>query len=354
MVSQLGWKPLAERRREHRLSLLYKIINGLVAMPADTHLHFNTRNTRLSNSKSLKLPICTTGTFRHFFFPATIRDWNLLPDDIVNCKNLSSLKETIDGIIKQLKKINPNKANGPDKVPARFLKETVMECGAMFHHLFCQSYQHGTLPSHWTHALVCPIYKKGKKSEPVNYRPVSLTAILCKIMEHCVFSNIWSHLNKHSIITSKQHGFRRGMSCETQLIEAKYDWTNILNKGNGQIDVILLDFSKAFDVVPHHRLLMKLYMYGITGKTHRWIEDFLGNITQEVVVNGSKSECGMVKSGVPQGTVLGPLLFLIYINNIESQIASSISLFADDSALYRPIYSESDSLSLQEDIFKLQ
>ena len=98
-----------------------------------------------------------------------------------------------------------------------------------------------------------------------------------------------------------------------------------LNKGKGQIDVILLDFSKAFDVVPHHRLLMKLYMYGITGKTHRWIEDFLGNRTQEVVVNGSKSECGMVKSGVPQGTVLGPLLFLIYINDIESQITSYYS-----------------------------
>ena len=144
------------------------------------------------------------------------------------------------------------------------------------------------------------------------------------------------------------------MSCKTQLIEATYDWTNILNKGKGQIDAILLDFSKAFGVVPHHRLLMKLYMYGITCKTHRWIEDFLGNRTQEVVVNGSKSERRMVKSGVPKGTVLGPLLFLIYINGIESQITSSIRLFTDDSALYRPIYSESDSISLHEDIFKLQ
>ena len=95
MVCQLGWKPLAEKRREHRLSVLYKIINGLVAIPADTHLHFNTRNTRISNSKSLKLPICTTDTFKHYIFPATIRDWNLLPDDIVNYKNLSPFEETI-------------------------------------------------------------------------------------------------------------------------------------------------------------------------------------------------------------------------------------------------------------------
>ena len=187
----------------------------------------------------------------------------------------------------------------------------------------------------------------------MNYRPVSLTASPCKIMEHCVVSNIWPHLNKHSIITCKQHGFRRGMSCKTQLIEATYDWTNILNKGKGQIDVILLDLSKAFDVVPHHCLLMKLYMYGITGKTLRWIKDFIGSRTQEVVVNGSKSEHRMVKSGAPQGTVLGPLLFLTYVNDIESQITSSIRLFTDDSALYRPIYSESDSLSQQEDILKL-
>ena len=95
MVSQLGWKPLKEKRQEHRISLIYKIIKGLVAIPADTHLHLNTRNTQISNKKSLKLPIYTTDTFKHSFLPATIKDWNLLPDDIVNCKNLSSFKETI-------------------------------------------------------------------------------------------------------------------------------------------------------------------------------------------------------------------------------------------------------------------
>ena len=200
----------------------------------------------------------------------------------------------------------------------------------MSHHPFCQSYQHCTLPFHWTQALVCPIYKKGGKSEPVNYRPMYTAAIPCKIMEHCIVSNIWSHINK-------QHGFRRGMSFKTQLIEATYDWTNILSKGRVQIDVILLDFSKAFDVVPHHRLLMKLCMYEIAGRTHRWIGDFQENITQEVVANGSRSEHRIVKSAVPQVTLLGPLIFLIYINDIESKITSSIRLFADDQYILKVI-----------------
>ena len=117
--------------------------------------------------------------------------------------------------------------------------------------------------------------------------------------------------------------------------------------------LVIFGFSKAFDIVPHHRLFMKLDMNGITGKTHRWIKDFLGRRSHEVVVKWSKSECRIFLSGVPQGTVLGPLLFLIYINDINFQLTSSICLFADDSALYILIYSESDSLALQEDIFKL-
>ena len=95
------------------------------------------------------------------------------------------------------------------------------------------------------------------------------------------------YIDIHSIITSKQHGLRRGMSCEAQLLEASYDWTNILSKGEGQIDVILLDLSKAFDFVPYHRLIMKPYMYGITGMTHRWIKDFFENRSQMLMLTGS-------------------------------------------------------------------
>ena len=259
-----------------------------------------------------------------------------------------------EGIFKLLNNVNPNKAGGPDHIPARFLKETAREIAPMYSHLFQQSYNQGQLPKSWKHAVVCPIFKKGQKSLPENYRPVSLTAIPCKLMEHIIVSQVWSHLNKHNIITSKQHGFRSGMSCETQLLEALEDWSRIMDKGSSQIDVIVLDFSKAFDMVPHQRLIQKINSYGITGKTQHWINSFLSSRTHQVLVNGSSSDIQPVISGVPQGTVLGPLLFLTYINDIETNLDSTIRLFADDSAIYREIDTIDDSLTLQKDLFKLQ
>ena len=260
----------------------------------------------------------------------------------------------LEGIAKLLSNINHTKAAGPDKLPARLLKETAHQIAPMCTHLFSQSYQHGLLPDSWTRSTVCPIFKKGNRSLPENYRPISLTAIPCKLFEHIIVSKIWDHLNKHNIITNRQHGFRKGMSCETQLIEALHDWTEIMNQGQGQIDVILLDFSKAFDTVPHQRLLHKLKSYGITHHTLNWINAFLTNRTHQVLVNGSHSETQIVTSGVPQGTVLGPLLFLLYINDIENNLTSKIRLFADDSALYRKIDTLADSHSLQQDILRLQ
>ena len=260
----------------------------------------------------------------------------------------------LEEIAKLLSNIN-HTAAGPDKLPARLLKETAHQIAPMYTHLFSQSYQHGLLPDSWTRSTVCPVFKKGNRSLPENYRPISLTAIPCKLFEHIIVSKIWDHLNKHNIITNRQHGFRKGMSCEKQLIEALHDWTNIMNQGQGQIDVILLDFSKAFDTVPHQRLLHKLKSYRIRQHTLNWINAFLANRTHQVLVNGSNSETQIVTSGVPQGTVLGPLLFLlIEVGDIENNLTSKIRLFADDSALYRKIDTLADSHSLQQDILRLQ
>ena len=154
------------------------------------------------------------------------------------------------------------------------------------------------------------------------------------------------------ILSPRQHGFRAGHSCETQLVLAIDDWARSLDSGT-RTDIAIFDFSKAFDSVPHKRLLVKLHSYGICGRTMRWVESFLSCRLQRVTLNGSQSSWRSVTSGVPQGTVLGPLLFLLYINDISNDIRSEIRLFADDCILYRPIKNHNDCHILQDDIAKL-
>ena len=191
--------------------------------------------------------------------------------------------------------------------------------------------------------------KKGNKSDPANYRPISLTCIICKVMEHIVLSHMWKHLNRNNIILRHQHGFRSGLSCETQLVEAVHDWAASMYRCH-QTDLILLDFSKAFVCVPHQRLLHKLHFYRISGTTLYWVKSFLSNRTQHVSINGSHSALANVTSGVPQGSVLGTVLFLLYINDITNQIQSNRRLFADDSIVYREIRSPADHHIPQTDI----
>ena len=188
---------------------------------------------------------------------------------------------------------------------------------------------------------------------PANYRPVSLTCILCKCMEHVMFRHLSDHLEKNDILTPKQHGFRTGYSCATQLISVVHDWAKTIDN-KGQTDVALLDFSKAFDKVSHLRLALKLRYYGISGKSLGWIKAFLGNRTQAVVVNGRPSKPCKVTSGVPQGTVMGPLLFLIFINDIVKDLHSELRLFADDSTLYKRIATTEDHVKFQEDLSTLE
>ena len=171
-------------------------------------------------------------------------------------------------------------------------------------------------------------------------------------MEHIILSHTSKHFADHDVIIAKQHSFRAKMSCETQLIQATHDWSEVLNR-DGQTDVLLLDFSKAFDKVLHHRLSIKLDYYGSRGKTLKWIQDFLSGHEQCVAVNGTLSNWSPVTSGVPQGSVLGPTLFLVYINDIASDVSSTVRLFASASILYREISNASDQIQLQDDLHKV-
>ena len=157
----------------------------------------------------------------------------------------------------------------------------------------------GKLPDQWKCANVTPLFKKGARGNPSNYRPVSLTSIPCKVMEKIIRDAMFSHMEENGILSEHQHGFVAARSCVTNLLGVLDDWTSYLDNGI-PVDAIYLDFSKAFDSVPHERLLHKLEAYGVSGRVKDWIRDFLIGRKQRVGVNGSYSNWTDVISGVPQ------------------------------------------------------
>ena len=189
--------------------------------------------------------------------------------------------------------------------------------------------------------------------DPGNYRPISLTCICCKLMEHIIASNLTKHLNKHNVLYDLQHGFREKRSCETVLIQLVDELARGLSQDR-QTDLILLDFSKAFGKVSHTKLLFKLRQHGITQNNLSWIKAFLLGRSQCVALEGEKSSEIPVTSGVPQGSVLGPILFLLYINDLPENITSQVRLFADDTAVYLTVTSKKDSQTLQQDLQTLE
>ena len=266
-----------------------------------------------------------------------------MPDIIVDVR----------GVTKLLNNIKPNKASGPDSIPCRILKEAAAELAPVLTDIFNASLSSSTLPQDWKKANVAPVFKKGNSNSAENYRPISLTCVCCKLLEHIVCHSIRGHLDEHNILSIFQHGFRSGHSCDSQLLSTVHDLMSIFDS-KCQVDVAVLDFSKAFDVVPHQRLLGKVKHYGVNGKTLAWISNFLSGRTQRVVVDGSHSAWSTVHSGVPQGTVLGPLLFLLYINDLPDCITSRVRLFADDCLVYRRIKNTDDQLALQRDLDSLE
>ena len=266
---------------------------------------------------------------------------------------MPDIEFTAPGIEKLLNNLNPAKASGPDLVPARILKLASKELhvAPVLSLIYQQSYDTGQVPLDWQQANVTAVFKKGDKTNPANYRPVSLTCILCKSMEHIIFSQIMNHLDRHNILVKFQHGFRANHSCETQLLNTEEDLSRRLDRRK-VTDLLILDFSKAFDTVPHRRLLHKIQHYGVTGRTNRWIGSWLCQRQQRVVLDRSASSDSPVLSGVPQGTVLGPLMFLLYVNDIAAKVSpqTTIKLFADDCLLYRTIDSVADANQLQQDL----
>ena len=281
-------------------------------------------------------------------------DNSSLPDTSKRAKeSIPHLYITSEGVEKLLRGINPSKAQGPDRIPNLVLKTCAVQLAPGLATIFQRSVDAGTLPSDWRSANIAPVFKKGDVHLAENYRPVSLTCVTCKLLEHIICKHMLDHLERNRILTSLNHGFRSGYSCETQLVTTVHDLLTKYDIG-AQVDVAILDFSKAFDTVPHKKLLHKLTQYGIDGNINSWLCDFLTNRQMRVVVDGVESESVPVASGVPQGTVLGPILFLCHINDLPDSVKSTVRLFADDCLLYRSIKSRADHDTLQKDLSNLE
>ena len=257
---------------------------------------------------------------------------------------------TPNAIKAKLKSLDPSKAQGPDQIPAKVLKELSNEISLQLSLIYNKSLEDGKIPEDWKEAEVIAIFKKGDKMDPGNYRPVSLTCITCKVLESLIRDILVNHFNDNNLYSDCQHGFRQRRSCMSQLIQVSEDITKIIDNGES-LDIIYLDFRKAFDSVPHKRLLIKLAAYGIDGALLKWIENFLSNRSQYVKVGNSVSDRSEVLSGIPQGSILGPVLFTIFINDLPDNIKSTCKIFADDTKIYN---TPDNNVTIQEDLYTLQ
>ena len=274
----------------------------------------------------------------------------LPPKDVEHI--MGPLTITNDMVKKGLLKLKVDKAPGPDGLHPRFLRELADQLAEPLRIIFNSTLSEHSVPDEWKRARVCAIHKKGNKKLASNYRPVSLTAIICKVMETLVRNHIIEYMKKNKLFSAKQYGFISGRSTSLQLLAVLDMWTEAMDLGYA-IDAIYMDFRKAFDLVPHNRLLGKLDSYGISNEITSWIKSFLIGRLQKVTVNGKDSEWSTVTSGIPQGSVLGPLLFVIYINDLPDSVSSDAYLFADDTKIFRIVTDSADQQILQTDLDKL-
>jgi ribonucleases P/MRP protein subunit RPP40 len=276
-----------------------------------------------------------------------------LADKPVPC-GLNDIEFTYEDVVKAVTNIKCKDSTGPDGLSSAFVKGIGAGIAFPLMLIYNQSFQSGKIPAIWKTAVVTPVHKKGPTCDVNNYRPISLTCVCCKLMEIIVKNRMLGYLLSNKLISSHQHGFLSKHSTSSQLLECVNDWTLAIHNKHS-VDVVYIDFSKAFDTVCHSKLLYKLQTFGVNGKLLGWISDYLSGRTQCVKVGKCFSSYVDVLSGVPQGSVLGPLLFLIYINDICDIFGDflSVKLFADDVKVYVEIDGPGKTEELQKGLDRL-
>ena len=239
----------------------------------------------------------------------------------------------VDKVLSVLQSLDANSAAGPDNLHPILLRSCFSSLAYPLSVIFRQSLRDHCLPAPWKTSLVIPIFKKGARYNPLNYRPISLTSVICKCLERIISQQLTAYLEECSILSDNQYGFRSGRSTQDQLILVYDDVSKWLDD-DGVVDLVMFDFAKAFDLVSHPILLQKLRLIGIQSPLIYWIEDFLNGRSMSASVKSKTSRSHPVSSGVPQGSVLGPILFLVFINHLGSNVTSSFKIFADDLKIY--------------------
>ena len=317
------------------LGSFYRYVNGKLTFKSGVSTLKDLNGTPLSDdmTKAERLS-------EHFSSVFTV-DNGILPHiskKVDDETELNNVDFTPDLVYKHSRKLKEKTSSGPDHLPTLLLKNLAGSLSEPLSLLFSKLFSMSALPDIWKLAIITPVYKKGSPSDASNYRPISLTCILSKLMESVIKDAMLSYLLEHKLINKQQHGFISKRSTCSQLLECINDWTVSLSHKQS-IDIAYIDFSRAFDSVVHSKLYLKLNSLGISGNLLDWIHAFLTNRLQAVRVANSTSSVRPVLSGVPQGTVLGPILFLIYINDIVDIFGRdlTVKLYADDIKMYTAI-----------------
>lgn len=335
---------------------------NLIWLKMSVYAYLNSKTVIKDTIKALKSAdgsITTNGldianSLNEYFFSVFLKDDSLEDVSFPNkCENVCKDPNfEVDDVREQLMNLNVNKSVGVDKVHPHVLKECSDSLSRPLSLIFKKSFYSGVIPDEWLVANITPLFKKGNKLEPTNYRPVSLTSIVCKIMEKIIRAVMMDHLTDNNLLAKEQHGFVNGKSCCSNLLEA-LDFITRAYAAGIDIDIIFLDFAKAFDSVSLIKLCLKLYGYGFRAHILDWCRAFLSTRKQRVVLGEFISEWLNVTSGVPQGSVLGPLLFVIFINDLMINILNKLELFADDTKMMSQILNEISCKNLQDDLNKL-